>query len=1351
MKADLNTLLQSRILRLDGGLGTMIQALQLEEWDFRGREFLKWKCPLKGCMDLLCLTAPRSVGAIHRAYLQAGADIVTTNSFSANAISLKEYGLEKYARRIAREAARIAREEADKFEGRFVAGSMGPTSKTASIAASVEDSAARDVTFAELAEAYYEQAAGLAEGGVDAFLLETVFDTLNAKAAIFALERLRRDTGCDIPLMLSVTVSQKAGRTLSGQTIEAFWTSVKHGRPLSVGINCSFGAREMLPHLERLAAVADCYISVHPNAGLPNISGGYDETPESFAAAMKSYAERGLVNIMGGCCGTTPDFIKALGPLVDSFAPRRLPDSPRETVVCGLEALRIVPEANFINIGERCNVAGSAKFARMIREGDFAGAIAVARTQVAAGGQIIDVCMDDGLIDGPAAMRTFLNMAAGEVDIARVPFMIDSSSLDTIVAGLECCQGKAIVNSISLKEGPEEFLRRAALIRSYGAAAVVMLFDEEGQATSFERKIAVARRAYDLLIESGFPAEDIIFDPNILAVATGIKEHDRYALDFIEATRWIKENLPYAKVSGGVSNLSFAFRGNNAVREAMHSAFLYHARLAGMDMGIVNPQMLRVYDDIPGELLERVEDVILCRRADACERLSEYAAQVRESAAAQVSAAEDWRAGSPKERISYAMLHGIADHIEEDCLEALKAAGAPLEVINNMMMPAMERVGALFGEGKMFLPQVVKAAGVMKRGVSALMGDVDSDGNRLSGAVESGEKGDAGDAAPGENHLAGDAAPGSGSEKASLRAAENIEPAFPTRSFSTPGEPGTAAGQQAPTPPNAAAPGAHAGQQAPTPPNAAAPGTHSGQQVPTPPDAAAPGTHAGQLSSASPAAATASGTAAYLGAAGEQRPDHQQVTDNRYPYSGGSDIQQYSSNQHDSLQPKTRVVIATVKGDIHDIGKNIVSVVLSVGGCSIVDLGVMVEPGAIVEAVKANNADYVCLSGLITPSLEQMIVVLRHLKQAGITIPVIVGGATTSPMHTAVKMAPEYDGLVVHSTDASRNMQIINQLQSPIARVHIAGILAEQQRLRNLYTAAQDRRPLEDYHQRLAMAEAARGKRETAGQDDCCQRIFSFHRYDINAVEKHLDWDMFFAEWGVKDDASRRELKAEALQMLARIKREDALDLQGVIGTFPVRVEGDDIFVIASPTTTLDAVKPQPGDAGCPQAVFPTLRNQTAGEENLSVADFAAAAAEVTLFAISAGIGLKQFAERLKAEGDEYGAFMAKTLADALTEALADEVVPAKDGERHAFGYPSCPDHSLKAEAFRLLNVEQTCDLRLTDSYMIDPAESICGMVIRGARYFAVGHIGADQLSDYARRRNISEDTLKTLIPRNIL
>ena len=1171
----------------------MIQALGLREADFRGREFISWKCPLSGCMDLLCLTAPRKIAGIHRAYFEAGADIVSTNSFSANAISLKEYGLEGYARRIARAAATIAREVADEMSAdgrpRFVAGSMGPTSKTASIAASVEDSAARDVTFAELADAYFDQASGLMEGGVDLFLLETVFDTLNAKAAIFAIERLRRQTGCEIPLMISVTVSQKAGRTLSGQTIEAFWTSIRHARPLSVGINCSFGAREMLPHLERLASVADCYISVHPNAGLPNVSGGYDETPESFAAAMTPYAQRGLVNIIGGCCGTSPAFISALALLRDAFAPRLAPAACRETVVCGLEQLRIVPEANFINIGERCNVAGSAKFARMIREGDFAGAVAVARAQVEAGAQVIDICMDDGLIDGPAAMRTFVNMLSGEVDIARVPLMIDSSSLDTLIAGLESCQGKAIVNSISLKEGPEEFLRRAALIRSYGAAAVVMLFDEEGQATSFARKTAVAARAYKLLVDSDFPAEDIIFDPNILAVATGIPEHDRYALDFIEAVRWIKANLPYAKVSGGVSNLSFAFRGNNAVREAMHSAFLYHARLAGMDMGIVNPQMLRVYDDIPSELLERIEDVILCRRTDASERLAEYAAQLKAAAemagqSASESKTQDWRAASVGERISYAMLHGIGDNIEEDCLEALQLAGSPMEVIGKMMMPAMERVGVLFGDGKMFLPQVVKAAGVMKRGVAALQ-----------------------------------------------------------------------------------------------------------------------------------------------------------------PY--------ISSAETGTQGTRSKVVLATVKGDIHDIGKNIVSVVMAVGGCEIIDLGVMVEPADIVAAVREHDADFVCLSGLITPSLEQMIVVCRELKRAGISIPVIVGGATTSPMHTAVKMAPEYDGLVIHSTDASRNMQIINCLTSPTARVFQAEVLADQKRLRELYLSAQDRRPLESYSERLAAATAGRGtqpsdtqpipntplRKNTQGKDSkalgdreiaATDRIRVFHNYDIATAARHIDWDMFCAEWGVKSDADRQMLIADGKQMLETLMRENILDLQGVIGHFSAEVKGDDIVIEGHS--------------------FPMLRNQTAGEENLSVADFAAAAGEVTLFAITAGAGLQQFTERLRSEGDEYGAFMAKVVADRLAEALAVEVVPAKEGERHAFGYPSCPDHSLKKDAFELLHVEEHCAMRLTDSYMIDPAESICGLVISGAKYFAVGRIGADQLADYVRRRGVSEETIKTLIPRNI-
>ncbi len=1206
MNDDLHSALAERILVLDGALGTMVQALNLDEGAYRGREFIRWKCPLRGCVDLLCLTAPRAVAGIHRAYLQSGADIVTTNSFSANAVSLSEYGLQDYAYRIARAAAKIARTEADALstpdKPRFVAGSMGPTSKTASIASRVGDSAAREVTFAELESAYYDQARGLIDGGADLILIETVFDTLNAKAAIFAVDRLALETGRNIDVMISVTVSQKAGRTLSGQSLEAFWTSVRHARPISVGINCSFGAREMLPHLERLAAVADTYISVHPNAGLPNISGGYDETPESFAAEMKPFMEQGLVNIVGGCCGTTPDFIAALVPLAASYSPRPLPPHDTTTTVSGLEELRIVPEANFINIGERCNVAGSAKFARLIREGNYSEAIEVARAQVASGAQIIDVCMDDGLIDGPVAMRTFMNMVAGEMDIARLPFMIDSSSLDTLVAGLECCQGKAIVNSISLKEGPEEFLRRASLIRSYGAAAVVMLFDEQGQATSYDRKVAVASRAYKLLTDSGFEPQDIIFDPNVLSVATGIPEHDRYALDFIEAVRWIKGNLPGAKVSGGVSNLSFAFRGNNTVREAMHAAFLFHARRAGMDMGIVNAQMLKVYSDIEPELLERIEDVLLCRRDDASERLVEYAAAIKAAgdkpsgpSGEDKEKANGWRNASVSERITYAMLHGITEFIADDVLEAYRQTGSPIGVINKIMMPAMERVGVLFGDGKMFLPQVVKTATVMKQGVAAL-------------------------------------------------------------------EPYIATG---------------------------------GQKVGT----------------------------------------------------------------------QTKVIVATVKGDIHDIGKNIVSVVMACNGCEIIDLGVMVEPAAIIEAVRKHHADFVCLSGLITPSLAEMINACRQLRQAGITIPVIVGGATTSPMHTAVKIAPEYDGLVIHSTDASRNTQIINSLQSPIARVFAAGILAEQKRLRELYAASQDRRPLVSYGQRLKEALAARGTNSTENQPVTDNRLRKsaqatcgktltdstiaatgevkvFHHYDFDSVVRHIDWDMFSMEWGVKKDSDRQQLIADARLMLETLKSGDIIDLQGVVARFPVSVEGDDIVL-----TTRQA----PGHDGSDELIrLPMLRNQTSGEQNISVSDYAAAAREITLFAITAGAGLVSFTQQLHDKGDEYGAFMAKVLADCLAEALASEVVPAREGERHAFGYPSCPDHSLKKDALELLKAEENCDMRLTSSYMIDPAESICGMVIPGARYFAVGRIGQDQLEDYSRRRNMPEETIKTLIPRNI-
>ncbi len=1164
MKHELYTLLEQRLMLLDGATGTMVQALGLGESDYRGREFLTWGCPLKGCMDLLCLTAPRTVALIHRAYLEAGADIVSTNSFSANSISLQEYGLQSYAYRIARAAAQIARKEADVFYApgrpRFVAGSMGPTSKTASMSASVGDGASREVTFSQLESAYYDQARGLADGGADVFLLETVFDTLNAKAAIFAIERLRRNTGRNIPLMISVTVSEKGGRTLSGQSIEAFWCSVKHARPISVGINCSFGAREMLPHLERLSKVADTFISVHPNAGLPNISGGYNETAESFAAAMETIVSRGLANIIGGCCGTTPEFIAALAPLRHKYAPRPLQRAARATVVCGLETLRIVPQVNFVNIGERTNVAGSAKFARLIREGDFAGAIAVARNQVEAGAQIIDVCMDASLLDSAAAMRTFLNMAAGEVEIARVPVMIDSSDFETIEAGLQCCQGKSIVNSISLKEGEEEFLRRAALIRSYGAAAVVMLFDEQGQATSFNRKAEVAKRCYNLLVSSGFPAEDIIFDPNILSVATGIAEHDAYALAFLQATRWIKEHLPYAKVSGGVSNLSFAFRGNNAVREAMHSAFLYHARQAGMDMGIVNPQMLRVYSEIEPELLEKVEDVILCRRSDASQRLADYASKVKEQAPQLAAHESDWRSGGVQERIRHAMMRGIPDFIEGDCLEALQLMGSPMAVIDKVMMPAMESVGTLFGEGKMFLPQVVKTASVMKRGVAALE-----------------------------------------------------------------------------------------------------------------------------------------------------------------PYIGAGDSGQAGRSA-------AKVVIATVKGDIHDIGKNIVSVVMACNGCRIIDLGVMVEPERIVQAVQRENAGFVCLSGLITPSLEQMIGVCRALREAGISIPVIVGGATTSPMHTAVKMAPEYDGLVVQSPDASRNAQIISALSGPAAKVFAAEEHERQRQLRELYRAGCDRRRLLPYGERLAAAVALRPKRPAPAPQQGGVRYFN--GYSISRAARRINWEWFYAEWGVKDAASRKELHADALQMLSRLESGRILNLQGAVGRFYAETLGDDIIV---------------------QGVcLPMLRCQTEGEENLSVADFAAAAGSVELFAVSAGVGLKPFCEQLRSQGDLYGAFMAKMVADRLCEALACELVPAAEGERHAFGYPSCPDHSLKEPVFSLLEVPLHCDMHLTGSYMIDPAESLCGINIAGARYFSVGRISQEQLQSYSQRRGLGPDIISTLIPKNL-
>ncbi len=1147
--------LTERILLLDGAFGTMVQKIAPE------------KCAGK-CSDLLNLSDPDIVSTIHRMYLEAGADIIECNSFNSNAISLSEYGMQEQACEVARRAAEIAVQAVRDFgcgsRKIYVAGSMGPTNRTASIAATGGDSGERSISFDMLAAAYYDQARGLVDGGADILLIETIFDTLNAKAAIFAIKKLEKERGMQIPTMISVTLAE-GGRTLSGQTLEAFYASVAHARPISVGLNCSFGAREMLQHLERLASVADVPISVHPNAGLPNLDGGYDETPESFAEAMEPFAAKGLVNIMGGCCGTTPEFIKAVRPVAAEYQPRPVPEPGRTTVISGLEPLRIVPEANFINIGERTNVAGSAKFARLIREGSFAEALGIARAQVYAGAQAIDICMDDGLIDGPQAMQRFINMITADMEIARVPLVIDSSDINTIEAGLKVCPGKPIVNSISLKEGEQAFLEKASLINSYGAAVVVMLFDENGQAATYERKIEVAERAYRLLTDNGFPAEDIIFDPNILAVATGIPEHDRYALDFIRATEWIKANLPYAKVSGGVSNLSFAFRGNNTVREAMHSAFLYHAHRAGMDMGIVNPQMLKVYTDIEPELLEKVEDVILCRKPDAAQCLAEYAAALKER---ELAAAEGNAAGkaesapeaalSTEERIERCMVKGISDTIEKDVLEMMGKHGSPIAVIDNILMPAMEKVGRLFGEGKMFLPQVIKTASVMKQAVAVLS-------------------------------------------------------PFLTK-----------------------------------------------------------GSKAGKTDGAG-------------------------------------------------------VITATVKGDIHDIGKNIVSVVLTCNGYKVTDLGVMVEPAAVVKAVKETGAGFICLSALITPSLAEMANTCRELARAGIDIPVIVGGATTSPTHTAVKLAPEYPGLVVYSANAADNVRIINSLTGKSSAVAKAQILAEQKRLREEYQNALGTVKLLDYGECLRKAESSRA----AGRTGCCgPEIHRFDHFDIQKAASHIDWEMFYAEWGEKSEAGRAMLKHDALDMLDSFSKSNILDLQGVFGKFPVTVEGDDIII-----------------AGRRLAM---LRNQTDGARNISAADAAAAAGCITLFAVSAGVGLAEYSARLMDAGDDYHAFMAKMLADRLAEGLAEEIVPTQPGERIAFGYPTCPDHSLKKDVFEILDVQRSCAFSLTESYMINPAESICGMVVPGAEFFSVGRISEAQLESYAGRRGMPVDTVRKLISKNI-
>ena len=1217
--ARLAELMQRRILVMDGAMGSMLQGYELTEDDFRGRRFEDHDRDLAGNNDLLCLTRPDVVLAIHRAYLEAGADIIETNSFSGTSIAQADYGMQPVVRELNREAARLAREAADGFTAktpdrpRFVAGALGPTNRTLSISPDVEDPGFRAISFDELRAAYAEQARGLIEGGVDILLIETVFDTLNAKAAIVALLEVYDELGVELPIMISATITDASGRTLSGQTIDAFWTSVAHARPLTVGINCALGAEQMRPFLADLSEVAGTFIACYPNAGLPNAFGGYDEKPETTGGHLGSWAADGLVNVVGGCCGTTPEHIAAIAAAVAGKTPRRIPDDPEHfSTFSGLERLVIRPDSNFQMIGERTNVTGSKRFAKLITNGHYGKALEVALQQVRSGANILDVNMDEGLLDGPVAMTRYLQLLASEPEISRVPIMIDSSDWKVLQAGLKCVQGKPIVNSISLKEGEADFLDKATTIRNFGAGMVVMAFDEQGQADTVERKVEICARAYDLLTgRLGIDPADLIFDPNILAIATGIEEHDGYARNFIEATRLIKQRCPGAKVSGGVSNLSFAFRGQDVVREAMHSVFLYHAIEAGMDMGIVNAGQLVVYEDIPDDLLERVEDLIWNRRSDATERMLDFAATVKGKGKTR-EVDDAWRGGSVAERLSHALVHGIDDHIVADTEEARLASERPLDVIEGPLMDGMNVVGDLFGAGKMFLPQVVKSARVMKKAVA------------------------------------------------------HLEPFMEAERLAT-----------------------------------------------------------GATSSS-----------------------------------------------------KGRIVMATVKGDVHDIGKNIVGVVLRCNGYEVVDLGVMVPTAKILDAAVEQGADLVGLSGLITPSLHVMESAAQEMQRRGLSLPLLIGGATTSRQHTAVKIARHYQQPVVHVLDASRAVNVVSNLLDDRRREGFdADNRADQERLREAF-ASRDAEPLLP----LERARSRATPIEWRAEDIAVPTVTGRQVLDLDLAEiaKDIDWTFFFHAWELKgvypailDDprhgAAARELFDNAQDLLKRILDEGALRGRAVYGLWPACAEGDDIVLFADDSRGAEVVR------------FPMLRQQgerPSGRPQECLADFVAPrdsglADHVGAFAVTAGLGCDELVARFEAEHDDYRAILARALADRLAEAAAewlhrrvrrewgygaDEQLSPEDerkeryrGIRPAFGYPACPDHRLKQDLFALLEAP-ALGLALTESCAMTPTASVSGLYLGhpAARDFNVGRLGRDQLVDYAARCGITLDEAEHWLAPNL-
>lgn len=1218
---DINAELEKRVLVLDGAMGTMIQQYKLEEKDFRGKRFANWHKDLKGNNDLLSLTQPEIVKTIHKEYLKAGADIIETNTFSSTSISMHDYDMQEYVYELNYESAKIAKlaiheflnsAESNKKKSAYVAGAIGPTNRTLSLSPNVNDPSFRAITFDELAIAYTEQIKGLVDGGVDIILIETIFDTLNAKAALFAVQNYCKENSKKIPVMISGTITDASGRTLSGQTTEAFLNSVSHVDLLSIGLNCALGAKDMRPYLEELSEKAPFYISAYPNAGLPNQFGEYDQNPHDMGHQIEDFLKSGFLNIVGGCCGTTPDHIKRIAELAKVSSPRKKPAFDKQLHLSGLEPLTLRPDSNFMNVGERTNVTGSKKFLRLIKNENYEEALAIAKDQVEGGAQALDINMDEGMLESEACMTKFLNLIASEPDIAKVPIMIDSSRWSVIEAGLKCVQGKAIVNSISLKEGEELFIEQAEKIRQYGAAVIVMAFDEIGQADTLQRRINICKRAYDILVNKvNFPAQDIIFDPNIFPVATGMEEHRLNALDFFNATRWIKENLLFAKVSGGVSNVSFSFRGNDHVREAIHAAFLYHAVKAGMDMGIVNPAQLMVYDNIEKPLLNLIEDVLLNRTEDATEKLVDFAESLKNISREKIEKSEEWRKGTVEERLSYALVKGITDYIESDTEEARLKLVRPLYVIEGPLMDGMNIVGDLFGSGKMFLPQVVKSARVMKKAVAYL-----------------------------EPFLL----------------AEKLANKNKGLSEST------------------------------------------------------------------------------------------------------------------SMNSVGKIVLATVKGDVHDIGKNIVGVVMSCNNYEIIDLGVMVPADKILEEAKKQNADIIGVSGLITPSLDEMVHVAKEMERQKFTIPLLIGGATTSKIHTAVKIAKNYSGPVVHVNDASKSVPVAGSLISNILRpAFMADVKNEYERIRNQNKNSHAASKFIS----LKEAQANKLQIDWAQQDilkptETGVRIFN--DYNLAEIATFIDWSPLFHCWELKGTYPKilshpergveaQKLFDDAQRLLQKIIQQKWLKANAIIGIFPATALEDDIMVKLTENHTI---------------MLHTLRQQTkkpAGQHNLALSDFVAPQGYqdyIGMFAVTAGIGIDEHVERFKADHDDYNAIMIKALADRLAEAFAelmhkkvrteiwayapDEKLSNEQliqeeymGIRPAPGYPSQPDHTEKRIIWEALNVEKSIGLQLTEGMAMVPTAAVSGLYFAHpqAHYFALGKIEKDQVENYALRKQTSVEEME--------